>query len=164
MLNLKFWVDECSPLFVAFCHTTQCHIRTDHNLHIHHNKMSTFNILNIVQTVDNIRHIFVYWIQLSVLCCHCIQWKDSDKIRSIFLFCLQTAHWIIINFGNSDFTKICVMNFIWCMWVHYYHYLMRSSHISHHTKTEHKIWNIHMQFIIETFLMCVCNINNKKQG
>ena len=76
-----------------------------------HNKMSTFNELNIVQTVDNIRHIFTYWIYLSVLCCHCIQWKDSDKIRSIFLFCLQTAQWIIMNFGNSDFTKISVMKF-----------------------------------------------------
>jgi len=35
--------------------------------------MLTFKILNIVQTVDNIRHIYAYLINLTVFCCHCIQ-------------------------------------------------------------------------------------------
>jgi len=94
------------PIFCSFL--PNFHATTDHNFHTSHNKMLTFNILNIVQTVDNIRHIYTYWIHLFVLCCHCTQWMDSGKIRSTVLFCLQTAQWIIMSL-----VLVTLLNSLW---------------------------------------------------
>jgi hypothetical protein len=94
------------PIFCSFL--PDFHATTDHNLLTSHSKIPTFNILNIVQTLDNIRHIYTYWIYLSVLCCHCIQWMYIGKIRSTVLFCLQTAHWIIMSL-----VLVTLLNSLW---------------------------------------------------